>query len=106
MEEINASTGWFGRTFLIGREGDRDFIYTPERLGPAYGGINYYVKIEKDGDYEMEGEVWAPHIGSDSFFVEVFRHENGGRYRGYEFASGLTKAHWRFEFAPGRRYGD
>ncbi len=109
MNWIGASTGWFGRNFLIDKEGDKDFIWTPENLGPAFGGINYNVWIDKDGDYNMEGEVWAPNAGSDSFFVEIWRHNADGTYTGYDFGKGtnyglLTRAHWRFEFA-GITYG-
>lgn len=103
---IQASTGWFGRTFSIGQEKTRSFIWTPEDLGPSntYGaGMNYYVRIPKDGEYTIEAEVWAPNQGSDSFFVTVFRHEDDGMYKAYDFGHG-AKAHWRFEFAPGIQY--
>lgn len=109
MNWIGAATGWFGRTFLIDKEGNKDFIWTPENLGPVFGGINYSVSIDADGDYYMEGEVWAPNAGSDSFFVEIWRHKEDGTYEGYDFGSGsgygqLTRADWRFEFA-GVKYG-
>lgn len=110
MKWISASTGWFGRDFLIDRESNKDFIWTPEDLGPTYGGINYNVWIEADGVYEMEGEVWAPNQGSDSFFVEIWRHKEDNSYEGYDFGTPagygqLTRADWRFEFAAGMKYG-
>jgi hypothetical protein len=100
MEWIDATRGWLGKTFSFGTEGERTFIWTPENLGLAlYEGINYYVNIPEDGVYTIDGEVWAPHADSDSFYVRIYTHEDDGTYKPYSFANGLETAHWRFEFA-------
>jgi hypothetical protein len=53
-----AESGWIGRSFIIEQEPkDRGYIYTPEFSGYAYGGMNYYVTIPKDGKYVIEGIV-------------------------------------------------
>jgi hypothetical protein len=84
---INASTGWIGRQFEISQDGDKSFIWTPEKSYPLYGGINYSVAIPEDGDYAMEGEVLAPNCGGDSFFVEIWKHEMDGSYKKYDFGA-------------------
>lgn len=100
MEWIEATTGWLGKTFFFGQEREMTFIWTPENLALAlYEGINYYVNIPEDGVYTIDGEVWAPHAGSDSFYVRIYRHEDDGTYKPYSFGDGLENAHWRFEFA-------
>jgi hypothetical protein len=110
-----AENGWYGREFLIELEpenGERGYIYTPEYLGAMYGGMNYYVTIPEDGTYKIEGIVWKPHCGSDSFFVTVYNHTkcydvHTGNwvdcYEAYDFGNDngwgqQIRADWRMEW--------
>jgi len=120
-----AESGWAGRSFLIenGVGQGRGYIYTPEFSGYAYGGMNYYVTIPRNGKYVIEGIVNASNVGSDSFFVTVYKHqsyfdENTNQWQDGYIAFDFGKEHgwgqeynaqWRFERCyktnPGFEYG-